>query len=174
MTLPQFNVGITVEALATDLTMLLLQPRERYLKGRQPRIPYVKSLRIRIRNFVVKPFAMLLAVSFSDQDDDVADSILTQPYEAAIALLRARGAKRRLVSGVPFRQRLVSLIERETKAEYRLNIAQQRALVTPDSIEVLVEMRQAAREYTAALDELCATVDETWARQEIDAAEACA
>lgn len=156
-------------AVAQELTDMLLQPREEYLKHRAPRSDYVHDIRRKIKALVARPIAMLLAVSFADLDDGVALSIVTQPYDGMIAILRAHAARRARRSGIPWEQRVHRVIERETIAQGKLDVAQGRVNANPTCIPLLMELRQASREYAAVQGELDLLIDEYWAESTLAA-----
>jgi hypothetical protein len=158
---------IVHETLAADVTAMLLQPREEILKRRAPRSPYVHDIRRKIKAAIAKPIVMLLAVSMADIDDGISAAVAVQPYEAMIALLRAHAVRRAKPSGVPWEIRVRRVMERETIAQGKLDIAQLRASAQPTNLMILVELRQASREYAAVQTELDALIDERWAEVEL-------
>lgn len=161
---------IAHEIIASDVTTQLLQPREEMLNHRAPQSGYVHDLRRKIKAAVTKPIAMLLAVSIADVDDGIPVEIAVQPYESIISVLRAHAARRARRSGVPWEVRVRRVLERETIAEGKLNIAQQRANVDPSNLALLLDVRQCSREYAAIQAELDALIDERWAQSAIAAA----
>jgi hypothetical protein len=159
----------SIDPIAMDLVQLWCQPRHDYLKKKESRITYVCDVFKKVRNGIAKPFHMLLAGSFADIDDGAPVTLVVQSYEAAIALIRERAARRARLrgDGMPFDVRLRGLIDRETKAQCKVDVWQFRVCACPGDIEARVQLRQAIREYQIVFDEIAALLDSEWAKDQM-------
>src|SRR5690348_6582372 len=119
--------SVTAESLARDITEQLLQPRRVYLKHRAPRSKYVHDLRRKLAAWIVRPVAMLLAISLADLDDGVPLSLVLEPYRTIMALLEAHASGARIAASGP----ALPLVQRETRAQAAMDAAQNEYLANP-------------------------------------------
>lgn len=119
----------------------LLQPRRAYLHHRAPRSTYVHQLRRSIASGKARPVEMLLAISMADLDDGIPLALVRQAYDTMIALLEQHAARRQADRARHAPVSLLPLIQRETRDETAVTLAEQGALAaeSPATLDSLLD-----------------------------------
>lgn len=144
-----------VEQLAAQLTAALLQARRVHLKHRAPEDDREHQLRRDIACGRARPALMILRVQLADLADGAPLAAVLRYHEAAIALLREAAAG---LPEPPTPATLLPIVQRETRAQYQLDDAEQALLTRPDSIEAANRVLTASEQYDREQELMVRTV----------------
>lgn len=149
-----------VASIAEDVTEQLLQPRRIYLRHRAPKSSYVHDLRRKMASFIVRPVAMLLAVTFADQDDGVPVSLLVQPFLTIIAMIEARAQAAPDRALAESDRAIAAASVREQRAQTELDVAQLSLPAAADPLAACDRLLEASARYDVEQDRLVAKIRE--------------
>lgn len=163
------SLGVEPHAVASDLNDLLrAQRRSLPLSANNtpipPSDPQAAEILKQIGQGRSKEFERLLTVMLCNLHDGVPFSLVTAPLRRMLTHLEVESklieASRKRERGPVAVKPLAGLMRRETREQSRLDLAQLKLAESPESVEALREVVDAANQYRPELDALTSTCEE--------------